>query len=82
MYWGLPVVATAVNGAKELVVDEETGLAVPPQDPPAMARAIDRLISDPNLAKRLGANAQRKAKELMDGQQMISAIEDVYAKLA
>ena len=81
MYWGLPVVATAVNGAKELILHEETGLVVPTQDPQAMAAAIDRLVSDHELAKRLGSNAQRKARELMDGQQMITAIEDVYATL-
>jgi len=81
MYWGLPLVATGVNGAKELVLHEETGLVVPPQDPKAMAVAIDRLVSDHELAKRLGSNAQRKARELMDGQQMITAIEDVYARL-
>jgi glycosyltransferase involved in cell wall biosynthesis len=81
MYWGLPLVATAVNGAKELILHEETGLVVPPQDPKAMAVAIDRLVSDYELAKRLGSNAQRKARELMDSQQMITAIEDVYARL-
>jgi glycosyltransferase involved in cell wall biosynthesis len=74
-------VATAVNGAKELILHEETGLVVPPQDPKAMAVAIDRLVSDYELAKRLGSNAQRKARELMDSQQMITAIEDVYARL-
>jgi glycosyltransferase involved in cell wall biosynthesis len=81
MYWGLPLVATAVNGAKELILHEETGLVVPPQDPKAMAVAIDRLVSDHELAKRLGSNAQRKARELMDSEQMITAIENVYERL-
>jgi glycosyltransferase involved in cell wall biosynthesis len=81
MYWSLPVVATAVNGAKELIVNEQTGLVVPPGDPQQIAKAIDRLVSEPELASRLGSNAQRKVRELMDGQQMITAIKDVYAGL-
>jgi glycosyltransferase involved in cell wall biosynthesis len=81
MYWGLPTVATAVNGVKELILHEETGLLVPPHDPKALADAMDRLVSHLELAKRLGSNAQRKARELMGSEQMIMAIEDLYAKL-
>lgn len=81
MYWALPIVATAVNGVVELIVHEETGLLVPPHDPKALAGAIDRLALDPQLARRLGSNAQRKARDLMDGEQMIMAIEELYGTL-
>ena len=81
MYWGLPIVATPVNGVKELIVQEETGLLVPPRDPVALAAAIDRVVSDRALAQRLGANAQEKAQELMDGQRMIMALEELYERL-
>jgi glycosyltransferase involved in cell wall biosynthesis len=81
MYWGLPIVATAVNGVVELVRHEETGLLVPPRDPKVLSTATDRLISDVELAKRLGSNAQRKARDLMNGQQMITDIEELYGRL-
>lgn len=81
MYWGLPIVATPVNGVKELILHEETGLHVPPHNPAALARAIDRLISDWGLAKRLGARAHAKVKDLMDGERMIAAIAELYIRL-
>jgi glycosyltransferase involved in cell wall biosynthesis len=81
MHCSLPIVATAVNGVRELIIHEETGLCVPPHDPPALAAAIDRLACDDQLARRLGSNAQRKARDLMDGEQMIIAIEELYGRL-
>lgn len=61
---GLPVVASAVGGVPELVVDGETGVLVPPGDSAALARAITRLVSDPALRDRLGhAGRQRAERE-------------------
>ncbi|WP_374480962.1 TIGR03088 family PEP-CTERM/XrtA system glycosyltransferase [Zoogloea sp.] len=51
---GLPVVATAVGGNPELVVDHQTGLLVPPQDPERMAQAFDVLFSDSTAARAMG----------------------------
>ena len=81
MHCARPIVATAVNGVTELIVDGETGLCVPPRDPTTLAAAIERLALDPQLAGRLAANAQRKAKHLMDGRQMVLAIEELYDTL-
>jgi len=57
-----PVIATACAGVAELVLDERTGLVVPPEDPAALAGAISRLRSDPALAARLGGEARRLAE--------------------
>jgi len=81
MHCARPIVATAVNGVTEVIVDGETGLCVPPHDPTALAAAINRLARDPQLAGRLAANAQRKATDLMDGRQMVLAIEELYGRL-
>ena len=63
---GLPVVATAVGGVPELVVDGETGLLVPPRDAEALAQALDRLVRDRELRGRLGDAGRRRAEELFD----------------
>ncbi len=55
--FGRPVVATSVGGLAEVVEHEGTGLLVPPEDPQAMAAAIDRLITDEELRDRLGQRA-------------------------
>jgi glycosyltransferase involved in cell wall biosynthesis len=52
---GLACVATAVAAIPELIRAGETGLLVPPRDPPALAAALERLIADPELRGRLGA---------------------------
>jgi glycosyltransferase involved in cell wall biosynthesis len=81
MYAALPVVATPVNGVVELIAHEKTGLFVPVEDARELAHALDRLASDPERARRLGANARRKAEDLMGSERMVQAIEDLYRKL-
>jgi glycosyltransferase involved in cell wall biosynthesis len=50
---GMPVVSTAVGGVPDLLQDGATGLLVPDGDAGAMARAVLRLVADPDLARRL-----------------------------
>lgn len=52
---GLPVVAHDVGGVSEAVVDGVTGLLVPPNRPAQLAAALEKLIHDPQLCRRLGA---------------------------
>jgi glycosyltransferase involved in cell wall biosynthesis len=80
MYWGLPIVATPVYGVKEVIIHEQTGLLVPPRDPQTLAAAMDRLFSDAVLAKTVGANAKRKAEEMMGGDRMIADLERLYSE--
>ncbi len=58
---GKPVVAGAVGGTPELVVDGETGLLVPPRDVDALVRALDELLGDPERARRLGEAGRARA---------------------
>ena len=60
---GQPVVATAVGGVPELVVDGQTGWLVPPDDPPALAAALVAALRDPEARARMGAAARRRAAE-------------------
>jgi glycosyltransferase involved in cell wall biosynthesis len=61
MALGLPVVATDVPPVRAVATHERDALLVPPDAPEAMAAAIDRLLRDPDLAARLGAQARRTA---------------------
>jgi glycosyltransferase involved in cell wall biosynthesis len=60
---GLPSVATAVGGIPGLVEDGRSGLLVEAQDPPALADALGRVLSDGALAARLGAEGRRVVEE-------------------
>jgi glycosyltransferase involved in cell wall biosynthesis len=75
---GAPVVATAVGGIKETVVDGETGVLVPTGDPQALAAAIRRLLGDPGGAAKLVAEARRRALERYSEEQMVSATLALY----
>jgi len=60
---GTPVVSTDVTGIPEVVRHEETGLQVPQQDPKALAAAVDRLLSNPELRLKLATKARRLIEE-------------------
>ncbi len=60
---GLPVVATGVDGIRELVWPGVTGELVPPGDPAAMARALIAVLEDPGAASRMGAAGRAAAEE-------------------
>ena len=63
MAYGRPVVAGAVGGLLDLVVDGETGLLVQPRDVAGLREALERLLADAELRRRLGENARRRARE-------------------
>jgi glycosyltransferase involved in cell wall biosynthesis len=60
---GLAIVTTRIGGVVDLIEDEDTGLLVPPDDPQALALALDRLLRDPTLRTALGTRARRHAEE-------------------
>ncbi len=62
MRFGLPVVGVRRLGAKEVIDDGKDGILVEPGDTPAFARAMERLLSDPALCKKLGERGREKAR--------------------
>jgi glycosyltransferase involved in cell wall biosynthesis len=60
---GRALVATHAGGLPELVTDGENGFLVPPGDAPTLARAISRILDDPDLAARMGEASARRSAE-------------------
>jgi glycosyltransferase involved in cell wall biosynthesis len=78
---GKAVVATRVGGIPEAVVDGETGLLVPPHDPPALADALLSLLRNPSRAEEMGTAATRRVRDDFSAGKMVSAIEQAYMEL-
>jgi glycosyltransferase involved in cell wall biosynthesis len=78
---GLPVVATAVGGTPEVIVDGETGLLVAPGDPAALASAVIRLLDRRDLAARLGRSARERVVERYSISRALDLTEAMYAGL-
>ena len=76
MHAGLPVVATAIGGARE-IVDAACGILVPPRDPAALADALRRLIADPDLRAQFGAAGPAHARALCDPDRQTLKMRDV-----
>jgi glycosyltransferase involved in cell wall biosynthesis len=79
---GLPVVATATDGANELVDDGHTGIVVPPRAPDALASAIARLLADGDLARTLGAAARADVTRRYSPDAMVAAELGVLDEVA
>jgi glycosyltransferase involved in cell wall biosynthesis len=71
---GLPVVGTATGGSAEILHDGVNGLVFPPEDVPALANCLDKLVQDRDLYVRLAA-AGKETSRKFDLKQMIDGTE-------
>jgi glycosyltransferase involved in cell wall biosynthesis len=79
MAYGKPVVASAVGGLRDLVVDGETGVLVPPRDAPALRAALESLLRDRDLRIRLGAAGRDRARRHFSWDRIVDATLAAYA---
>jgi sugar transferase (PEP-CTERM/EpsH1 system associated) len=79
---GLPVVATRVGGADELVEEGVTGLLVPAGQAPSLAAAIVQLAQSESLRARMGRNARQRIEAEFALPVMVSRYEQLYLRLA
>jgi glycosyltransferase involved in cell wall biosynthesis len=77
---GRAVVASKLPAIEAIATDDVEALLVPPDDPAALAAALRRVLSDPTLARRLGAAGRRRA-ETMGWDKAVCAVLDVYDRL-
>jgi L-malate glycosyltransferase len=75
---GLPVVATRVGGAEELVDDHRTGLLVPSGDALALAAALEALVVAPERRLGMGSAGRARAQGEFSLERMVSAYEELY----
>lgn len=78
---GRPVVASAVGGLRESVLDGVTGFSVPPANPEALAEAIARLIANPSMAAQFGAAGRARARSNYSLENMARKNEALYVEL-
>jgi type III pantothenate kinase len=82
MACGVPVVASAVGGMIDTVVDGVTGVHIPPRDPDRLAGVLRGLLDDPQRRKEFGQAGVRRARRLYDWGRVATATLDVYARQA
>jgi glycosyltransferase involved in cell wall biosynthesis len=78
MACGVPIVATAVGGLVESVVDGVTGLHVPPRDPDALASALSSLLGDQPRRRRLGRAGVQRVRSRYTWERVAADTEAVY----
>jgi glycosyltransferase involved in cell wall biosynthesis len=79
---GTPVVASAIGGHKEVIIDGETGWLVPPDDPKAMAAAMDKALNMTDTERAMMATrAMSFVSQHFGKEQMTSQTLDVYDEL-
>ena len=76
-----PVVATRVGGIKEVVVDEETGLLVPPSEPAKLAHAITRIVEDPTTGTTMGKAGRRHVLRQFTWDRIAARTLELYRSL-
>jgi starch synthase len=82
MACGTAVVASSVGGIPEVVDHGVTGLLVPPDDPAALAEALNALVRDPSRADAYGAAGRDRAVREFSWTTIAGATADLYAQLA
>ena len=78
---GLPTVATSVGGNVEIVRDGETGLLVQPENSSELAKALLRLLRDPDFAAGLGGKGREFVASEFSFQRMIESTDQLYTEL-
>ncbi len=76
-----PVVSYDIDGAREVVMDDQTGFLVPPGDTAALAKAISTLVGDPSMRQRQGRAGRQRFTEQFRHQKMTQAIRQVYRQV-
>jgi len=75
---GLPIIATAVGGNPEIVIDGKTGFLAPPNSSDVMAVKLESLIGDPALRQEIGKGAKMFALEHLTSSALLAEYRHIY----
>ena len=75
---GLPVLSSSIPGTKEVVIDGQTGLLFAIKSPEAISQCVERLLSNPDLAKKLVDNAHQQVQAKFSLEKMAASYIDLY----
>ncbi|MGH7183386.1 MAG: glycosyltransferase, partial [Nitrospiraceae bacterium] len=78
---GVPVVATAVGGVTEIIVDQETGFLVPPGDTAAMAHCLRYALEHDHLRTSIGMRGYQFVRSTFDVERMVASVQNLYDEL-
>jgi len=81
MSCGTPVIATKAGALPEIVGDDGAGILVPPEDPPALAVALKRLLADQPLRKNMGIAARKRIEESFSWEVAARKTLEVYQEV-
>jgi len=76
-----PVIGTEVDGIKEMIDNEKTGLLVSPKKPEELAGAVERLLKNKKWADKMGCDFYQSVKEKHSISSMVQKIQDLYIEL-
>jgi len=78
---GRPVIGSNVGGIPDVIRHGETGLLVPPDDPGALARAIEAMIANPAMAREMGTRGSRDVEARFGWDRVVTDLIDVYSSV-
>lgn len=78
----VPVIGTDIDGIRDLVLHDQTGLLVPPRDPNLLSRAILRLLNSPELGAKLAAAGRKIVENKFSAWQTARQYESLYLSVA
>ena len=78
---GKPVISFDVDGAREVVINDQTGCLIPPKNLSVLTEALDKLIANPDLRVKLGQAGKELCRQEFDHELMVDRIEGVYKGL-
>jgi glycosyltransferase involved in cell wall biosynthesis len=76
-----PIVASNVGDFAELIADHETGLLVPPRDSAALGAAIERLLTDERVARKLGEAGRQRARSEASWERSAGVTIELYRRI-
>ena len=82
MACGVPCIVTNIPGARDLIVDGESGILTPPRDPQRMAQSIDTLLGDPERRERIGKAGAERIRTYFSFDTYIRYFADLFTRLS